>query len=151
MVKDVLNILGMSPDTFQCAYCGSAASEWDHLRPLVMNKKPTGYISEIRNLVPSCGKCNQSKGNKEWKVWINSAAKLSPTARGIRDVATRIKRLEAYEQWAKPTRIDFESIVGRKTWAQHWENWERVQSLLRESQDLASQINQKIAKVHAAR
>ena len=42
----------------------------DHLRPLVKDKEPTGYISEIHNLVPSCGKCNQSKGNKEWKAWM---------------------------------------------------------------------------------
>jgi len=37
----------------QCSYCGTPATEWDHLRPLVMNKKPTGYISEIHNLVPA--------------------------------------------------------------------------------------------------
>jgi len=64
-VKKALEILGMGLDSFQTAYCGSIASEWDHLRPLVMKQKPTGYISEIHNLVPSCGKCNQSKGNKE--------------------------------------------------------------------------------------
>jgi 5-methylcytosine-specific restriction endonuclease McrA len=66
-VKEAMEILGMTPETYQCAYCGDKASEWDHLRPLVKDKKPTGYISEIHNLVPSCGKCNQSKGNKEWK------------------------------------------------------------------------------------
>ncbi|MCX7144342.1 MAG: hypothetical protein NT123_25585, partial [Proteobacteria bacterium] len=50
-VKRALEILGMTPESFQCAYCGSVASEWDHLRPLVKDKKPTGYISEIHNLV----------------------------------------------------------------------------------------------------
>ena len=62
-VKHALEILGMDQDSFQCSYCGIVATEWDHLRPLVMNKKPTGYVSEIHNLVPACGKCNQSKGN----------------------------------------------------------------------------------------
>ncbi len=65
-VKEALAVLGMDKDTFECAYCGDTASEWDHLRPLVLKKEPTGYISEIHNLVPSCGKCNQSKGNKSW-------------------------------------------------------------------------------------
>jgi len=78
-VKEALEILGMDHDSFQCAYCGATASEWDHLRPLVLNKKPTGYISEIHNLVPACGKCNQSKGNKPWHTWITSSAKLSAT------------------------------------------------------------------------
>jgi len=77
-VKEALSILGMSKERFECAYCGATASEWDHLRPLVMDKQPTGYISEIHNLVPSCGKCNQSKGNKDWRTWMLSDAKLSP-------------------------------------------------------------------------
>jgi len=93
-----METLGMTSEIFQCAYCGDKASEWDHLRPLVKNKKPTGYISEIHNLVPSCGKCNQSKGNKEWKIWILSKAALSPATRGIPDIEQRIKRLEAYEK-----------------------------------------------------
>ena len=55
-VKTALNILGMDHDSIECSYCGAEATEWDHLRPLVLDKKPTGYISEIHNLVPSCGK-----------------------------------------------------------------------------------------------
>lgn len=149
-VKQALEILGMTPDTFQCAYCGAVASEWDHLRPLVKDKKPTGYISEIHNLVPACGKCNQSKGNKDWKVWMTSSAELSPTARGIKDVAERIKRLDAYEKWNVPTKIDFEAVVGKETWSQHWQNWERVQSLMRESQELAAKINQRVASAYKA-
>ena len=68
-VKEALSILGML-DNYQCCYYDAAATEWDHLRPLVDKKKPTGYISEIHNLVPSCGKCNQSKGNKNWREWM---------------------------------------------------------------------------------
>jgi hypothetical protein len=149
-VKRALEILEMTPDTFECAYCSGVASEWDHLRPLVKNKKPTGYISEIHNLVPSCGKCNQSKGNKEWKSWILSTAKLSPTARGIKDIAERIKRLEAYENWCVPTKMDFETIVGQENWLQHWQNWERLQLLMRESQVLAAKINIAVAIAHKA-
>ena len=51
------------------------ATEWDHMRPLVLNHRPTGYISEIANLVPACGKCNQSKGNQPWRDWMLSSAK----------------------------------------------------------------------------
>lgn len=149
-VKEALEILGMTHETFQCAYCGSVASEWDHLRPLVKHRKPTGYISEIHNLVPSCGKCNQSKGNKEWKSWMVSIAKLSPTTRGVKDISERIKRLEAYENWSVPIRMDFEVVVGKDLWSQHWQNWERVQSLMRESQKLAAEINFKVASAHKA-
>ncbi len=148
-VKEALDLLGMGHDSFQCAYCGSAASEWDHLRPLVLNKKPTGYISEIHNLVPACGKCNQSKGNKPWHVWITSTAKLSPKSRGVPDLIQRIEKLRKYEAWKEPTKVDFESVVGKEKWEQHWENWELVQSTMRHAQTLATEINQTIAKAYA--
>src|SRR5689334_17683761 len=106
-IEEALIILGMDPSDVRCAYCGDSKSEWDHLRPLVLKRRPTGYISEIANLVPSCGKCNQSKGNNEWREWIVSTKKKrSPTARGIVDVAKRIERLNAYERWQTPTKID---------------------------------------------
>ena len=145
LVKEALSILKMTPDNFQCSYCGANATEWDHLRPLVTNKKPTGYISEIHNLVPSCGKCNQSKGNKYWKQWIVSDAKLSPKTKGVTDLSQRIERLEKYEQWGTPTTLDFEAIVGSEIWKNHWHNWEKVQGIMRESQALAEEINKKIA------
>ncbi|MDI9853902.1 HNH endonuclease [Comamonas sp. 17RB] len=149
-VKQALEILGMTPETFQCAYCGGVASEWDHLRPLVKDKKPTGYISEIHNLVPSCGKCNQSKGNRDWKTWMLSTAKMSPTTRNIQDVPKRIKRLEAYENIKAPTKMDFAAIVGFDVWAEHQNNLERVQSIMRESQPLATKINIAVADAYKA-
>jgi len=147
-VQQALEILGMTLVTFQCAYCGSVASEWDHLRPLVKDKKPTGYISEINNLVPSCGKCNQSKGNKDWKTWMLSTAKLSPITRSIKDIPERIKRLEAYENSKAPTKMDFAYIVGQEVWALHQANLEKVQSLMRESQELAAKINSEVANAY---
>ncbi len=146
-VKEALSILGML-ENYQCSYCGAAASEWDHLRPLVLNKKPTGYISEIHNLVPACGKCNQSKGNKEWCQWMLSDAKLSPKTKAIPDIELRIKRLEKYEKWGTPTNMDFEAIVGKEVWKQHWQNWEQVQEIMREAQLIAEQINVKVAHAY---
>src|SRR5438105_14320295 len=97
----------------RCAFCGDKSTEWDHLRPLVLDRRPTGYVSEIANLVPACGKCNQSKGNSPWRKWIRSTtAKHSPTARSKPDLAERIARLEKYEEWRPPTKIDIEAIIG---------------------------------------
>ena len=48
-IKEALNVLGMDKENFRCAYCGDGVTEWDHLRPLVINQKPTGFISEIQN------------------------------------------------------------------------------------------------------
>lgn len=147
-VKKALEILGMGLDSFQCAYCGSIASEWDHLRPLVMKQKPTGYISEIHNLVPSCGKCNQSKGNKEWRIWTQSNAKLSPKTRGIADLSERISRLEKYEMWGEPTKLDFAEIVGIDEWEKHWQKWQAILDLMKDAQAHATTIKSSIARAY---
>jgi len=147
-VKEALSILGMLNNNYQCSYCGATATEWDHFRPLVLNKRPTGYISEIHNLVPACGKCNQSKGNKEWRQWMLSDAPLSPKSKDIVDLQKRIKRLEKYENWGVPTNMDFESIVDKEVWDEHWENLEQVQEVMRKAQIVAEQINGNIAHAY---
>ena len=143
-VKQALEILAINPNDLRCAYCGSVATEWDHLRPIVIDRKPTGYISEIYNLVPACGKCNQSKGNKPWKEWIVSKAKLSPKTRGINDLNDRIKRLEIYETWGTPKRVEFVKVVSRELLDKHWKNLETIIDKMREAQELANQIKSEL-------
>lgn len=99
---EALRILGMDPSDIRCAYCGDRSTEWDHLRPIITNQEPTGYITEIANLVPSCGKCNQSKGKSNWRAWITSGARLSPQTRAVPNLDARIARLDEYERWRQP-------------------------------------------------
>jgi hypothetical protein len=146
-IQEALDVLGMSHHDVRCAYCGGKATEWDHLRPLVLNHRPTGFISEIANLVPACGKCNQSKGNKNWRTWmLSKTAKHSPTTRGIAGVTKRVARLEAYERWRKPTHIDFEAVLGAKKWQAYWELWERVNKELRRCQEVADALRETVVK-----
>ncbi len=123
-----------------CSYCGDTKTEWDHLHALIRDCKPTGFITEIANLVPACGKCNQSKGNTFWKDWIRSSAKKSPTSRNIPDIEARIARLEDYGSWRKPRKIDFREMMGLDLWKDHKRNLDRVLELLKESQTLANQL-----------
>lgn len=148
-VRRALEILGML-DTVVCAYCGDTSTEWDHLRPLVEKQRPTGYISEIHNLVPACGKCNQSKGNKNWLTWMRSTAPLSPTARGISDIEERITRLQEYEQQGRPTRIDFETAVGDALWERHWAHHRRILDLMREAEADALEIRVRVRAAYEA-
>ena len=145
-IENALAILEMDPANVRCAYCGDKSSEWDHLRPLVVNKRPTGFVSEIANLVPACGKCNQSKGNKPWRIWIVSDAPLSPTGRMVADVAARFARLEAYESWQPPTQVDFEAILGREDWEKYWLMWKDVNETLSECQSVAELLRARVAE-----
>ncbi len=143
-IDEALKILGMSHNDVRCSYCGDKSTEWDHLRPLVDKRRATGHITEIANLVPACGKCNQSKGNKSWRKWMLSDAPLSPTGRGIVGVEERMARLERYEQWKPPTRVEFEQIVGLKDWEHYWSLCERVNNEMRQAQDAADKLKARI-------
>ncbi len=145
-IKEVLRIFEMTPQDVRCAYCGDKSSEWDHLRPLVIARRPTGHISEIANLVPSCGKCNQSKGNSDWRTWMLGSAPRCPTVRGIQDVAQRIARLEAFERWRKPTVVNFKRILDTNAYSKYWDELDAVVALMEDSQKLANELRSKIAE-----
>ncbi|NLF07227.1 MAG: HNH endonuclease [Pirellulaceae bacterium] len=145
-IDEALKILKLDPSDLRCAYCGNQATEWDHLRPLVAKLRPTGYISEIANLVPACGKCNQSKGGSDWRKWMLGKAKLSPTGRGISDIALRVANLDRFVTWRQPTKIDFESIVGSDQWKHYWSLYNAVIGELRKSQNFADNLRETIFK-----
>jgi hypothetical protein len=146
-IEQALTLLGMTPYDVRCAFCGNKSTEWDHLRPLVHKQRPTGFISEIANLVPACNKCNQSKGNSPWRTWIASTtATHSPTKRAIPDLAGRIARLEAYEKWREPTKIDFESFLGAEAWSSYWSLWTNLNDQMSRCQAIADGLRRQIAE-----
>src|SRR2546430_891955 len=115
-IEEALRILGISPDSPRCAYCGDKASEWDHLRPLVLRRRPTGYVSEIANLVPSCGKCNQSKGNKPWRGWVLGQGQRMPPLRKAEQDGGGIVRRGAAEDGGTAGGIEGR----REAWGEEW-------------------------------
>ena len=143
-IKEALSVLGMSEETIRCAYCGSPHTEWDHLFPLVKGKHPTGYITEIHNLVPCCGKCNQSKGNKNWLLWMTSDAKLSPKSRGVVDIDERIEKLKEYERRFERKCLNIENIVGQDNWEIHMRNLKELHEKMVSSQEFAKVLNEKL-------
>lgn len=147
-VDEALRILGMDDVVF-CAYCGVLATEWDHLRALVIDKQPTGYISEIHNLVPACGKCNQSKGNKPWRDWMFGSARFSPSSRGISDLDERASRLSHYEQWGTATVVNFQSIVGDQLWARYWQDHATILQAMRDAEETVDLIRKLVTSSRA--
>lgn len=139
-VDEALMVLGMKRGACVCAYCGDRKSEWDHFRAVVKDRGPTGFITEIANLVPSCGKCNQSRGNKDWRQWMRGRARHSPTSRGVKDIEERIRLLEAFEAWRKPVKIDYEALAGEQRWITHKKYLDDVLSLLEKAEIHASEL-----------
>ncbi len=143
-VRQVLAILSLDPTDLRCSYCGDPATEWDHLRPLVKDGKPTGYPSSIRNLVPSCGKCNQSKGSTNWKDWMLGVAQRSPSARKVAGIEQRIARLQQYESWADCVPLKMKDLVSPELWDEYYALQEEILSKMRDAQALATEIAREI-------
>lgn len=143
-----LEILGQKNNAskLECVYCGDKASDWDHLRPLVKQKKPSGYINEIRNLVPSCGKCNQSKSGQDWLKWMRSNAKMSPTTRLIKDIDSRIEKLLMFEAWANIKPYNIEECVDKDLWDNYWKTLKKIEELMFEAQNQSIKIRFEIQK-----
>lgn len=150
-IREALTILEMQATDVHCAYCGDRSTEWDHLRPLVVDRRPTGYISEIANLVPACGKCNQSKGNKHWRKWLLSPAKLSPTGRKLDGIEARAARLEKFEKWRTPIQIDFLNILGEEAWERYWAMCDAVNEDLKRAHAVAIAIRESASKAVSER
>lgn len=134
-VNDALAALGME-NGIKCAYCGGRYTEWDHFHPLVVDKKPSGHISEINNLVPCCSVCNSSKGNKDWKVFMKGKPEKDTD-----DWKKRYKLLEDYDkrEKLKISDDDFQRICG-DIWARHWENLDNLIDQIREYQVVSDKI-----------
>lgn len=143
-IRENLNILGLDYLDLRCSYCGDKCTEWDHLRPILKDKRPTGYISDIYNLVPSCSKCNQSKENQEWYEWIIGDSKQSPKTRKIENLDNKIKRLEDFQNWRNVQPIKFEELVQEKIWETHWENCEKIHSIMKECKKHALIVKKQI-------
>jgi 5-methylcytosine-specific restriction endonuclease McrA len=83
-----LLILGQDPNgILLCAYCDKAAETWDHIKAVVVKGEFSGYGHILNNLIPCCKHCNSSKGNKDWKQYLEKEGLNTPD---------RIKRIEKY-------------------------------------------------------
>ena len=144
-ILEALKILGMTVDSVECIYCGDKCNAWDHLRPIVVGRRPTGYVSEIANLVPACQPCNSSKGNSNWKEWMLGEAPQSPRSRLVAGLDDRVAQLGAYERWRTPTVVDFEAIFGREAYEEYWRELDRVIAELERSQVIADALRLAVA------
>jgi hypothetical protein len=142
--EEALRVLGMSLENISCVYCGTKATDWDHLRPLVGSKRPTGYINEIRNLVPSCGPCNQSKSGADWRAWMQSNARGAPNTKGVQDLDARKERLERFEKWGHVEPLPLRELAGEESWVAYWAALDAIVEKMTEAQVHAVRLREVI-------
>lgn len=69
---------------FQCVYCGGKYEHIDHLVSLTR-----GGTNTSENLVPACGRCNQSKHAYPWREWYRKQSFYDPKREKIMEDNTQ--------------------------------------------------------------
>jgi hypothetical protein len=141
---EVLAKLGMSSEAQECIFCGQKATDWDHLLPLVKQKRPTGYINSAKNRVPACGPCNHSKSGAEWQNWMTGKAKGAPRQKGVTDIDERIEKIANFAKWADQKPIKFNGIIGAELWDKYWNLHAEIEEKMRAAQQCADAIQRSI-------
>ena len=132
----------------KCAYCLNEATTTDHLKPLVKNGLPTGYITNIKNLVPCCSSCNSSKGSKNFSDWYlqeKNKNRLYAMEFTDKQIEERYNIICKYEkELDKP--LDYEKILGKKLYNEYKERIEVMNKLLKKNQEFCDTLKEKIEK-----
>lgn len=102
-VVEAIRDLDQDPDAeLECVYCGAEAATWDHVFNRVVNGEFSGHGHRIRNLVPCCRTCNESKGQKPWREFLET--------RSPPDKDVRVHRMERFLSAAGAQPIDTEGM-----------------------------------------
>jgi len=137
-VSEAIRDLGQDPNAeLECVYCGAKAATWDHVFSRVVNGDFSGHGHRIRNLVPSCRTCNESKGKKPWREFLE--------ARNPPDKDVRISRMERFLGNTAAQSINSEGMRHKATeeLSRFLEIRAQVFQLMAEADHLAAIIRQK--------
>ena len=141
VVEEAMLDLGQDPDgELQCVYCGAEAATWDHVFNRVVKGDFSGYGHQIRNLVPCCRTCNERKGQKPWRDFLET-----------RDPPDKEERIRLMEQFlakkdAQPVDTAAMSQLAGDELGRFLEIRSQVFDLLAEADRLAAIIREKVSR-----
>lgn len=137
-VASAISDLGQDPQAdLECVYCGVEAATWDHVFNRVLNGEFSGHGHRIRNLVPSCRTCNERKGKKNWRDFLEQ---LAPDRKEQR--IAHMERFLASDD-ATPTTMEEMKGIAKTELDRFLEIRAEVFRLLGEADDLAREIRRK--------
>lgn len=130
----------------ECVYCGGIGNGVDHLKPLVKDCMPTGYITDIHNLVSCCQMCNSSKGAKPFREWYKSdknVKRLKDLGKDDKFIEERYKKICDYED-SIPSPIDYERIVGKEMWDEYKKRKDNLIKQMNEDHEFLEKLKKEI-------
>lgn len=132
----------------QCAYCLGKANAVDHVKPLVTHGLPTGYVTEIKNLVPCCSACNSAKGAKEFSEWYLSERNLARLHKEGLDEQEIAKRYEIILEYIAnvSSPLNYREILGDELWQEYLIRRKELIQMLKDDQEFCDRLSNKIKK-----
>ncbi len=131
----------------QCGYCLQASDSVDHIMPLVRKGLPTGYITDIYNLIPCCSTCNSKKGAKDFRNWYlekNNISRLHALGLSDGQIHERYTIICRFIEKHMPEPLDYEKILGKENWEQYKKRKQRMIEQLKDDQKFCDELKQKI-------
>jgi hypothetical protein len=108
----------------RCFYCDAIEpTRWDHLHAV-----SRGGDTVPGNLVPACGRCDDSKQDRDVEEWINSKSKHRPASERLRILQSRI---EAYQRHFAYNPVEFEKRLSAEQLSRYRRFREQVETLRR--------------------
>lgn len=96
----------------RCAYCDAPDPNcWDHLHPVSL-----GGDTVPGNLVPACGRCDDSKQDRTIEEWALSVSAYRPSAERLKKIQNRLAAYQAKFAYAPRQFVDKLSIEQRRTY-----------------------------------
>ena len=140
VVAEAMRDLGQDPDgELHCVYCGAEAATWDHVFNRVVKGDFSGHGHQIRNLVPCCRTCNESKGQKPWREFFDT--------RNPPDKDERVRLMEQF--LAKTVAEPVDTAAMRQKAGDELERFIEIRSqvfaLMAEADRLAAIIRKKVS------
>lgn len=126
-----------------CAYCLQKANSSDHYHALVKNQKPTGYITDISNLIPCCSSCNSSKGSTKFEDWYYSAKNIKRLrSLGLSDEIIKDRYdtiINHFKKYGKSP-VNYERILGKELWDEYQERKAKLMETLKDNQKFCDKL-----------
>jgi hypothetical protein len=132
-------LLGMSKGILHCSYCGGTQTTWDHFQAATLDGEPSGFIDEIDNLVPVCGTCNSSRGNKAWWIYMEGLKSAKSGKNGEKPDQSwltgheeRVKHLEQFSEAVDPIQMNHDLLFADTSLRYHYEKYRALRNQIRD-------------------
>lgn len=128
-----------------CAFCGGIeAPRNDHIVPVIARGD---FVRQ--NVVPACAKCDDSKGQKDFRSWMReTTSKCSLRQRGFTD-AQMEERIQRIEQWQAGYEPKTDEQLFGKNLSRYRLILEKMGNLIDEAQQLVNDVRSESTKLTA--